>query len=70
MFGYYPLIDRSGGGGEAGPKRQPYYFQIALQEGLATSGIPEYLRMTVKPLVDLILAGEDLSNVDKQKLLD
>ena len=31
-FGYYPLIDRSGGGGAAGPKRKPYYMQVVLQE--------------------------------------
>lgn len=25
-YGYYPLIDRSEGGGEAGPTRDPLYF--------------------------------------------
>lgn len=29
-FGYYPLLDRSGGGGAAGPTRSPYYFQVSL----------------------------------------
>ena len=50
MFGYYPLLDRSGGGGSAGPVRRPYYFQVALQESLGLSGIPEYLRILAKPI--------------------
>lgn len=50
MFGYYPLLDRSGGGGSAGPVRRPYYFQVALQESLELSGIPEYLRILAKPI--------------------
>ena len=29
-FGYYPLIDRSGGGGKAGPARDPYYMQVCV----------------------------------------
>ena len=41
LLGYYPLLDRSAGGGHAGPKRPKYYFQIALQEPNALSGIPE-----------------------------
>ena len=59
LFGYYPLLDRSGGGGHAGPKRPKYYFQIALQEPNALSGIPEYLRIIAKPIVDIILNGSD-----------
>ena len=50
MFGYYPLLDRSGGGGSAGPVRRPYYFQVALQESQRLSGIPEYLRILAKPI--------------------
>jgi len=59
MYGYYPLIDRSGGGGQSGPRRPKYYFQIALQENEELSGIPEYLRILMKPVVDVILAGGD-----------
>eukprot|EP00908_Phaeocystis_cordata_P007617 Transcript_18272.p1 GENE.Transcript_18272~~Transcript_18272.p1 ORF type:complete len:354 (-),score=162.70 Transcript_18272:258-1319(-) len=59
MFGFYPLIDRSGGGGHAGPKRPKYYFQVALQEPEALSGVPEYLRILTKPVVDVILSGGD-----------
>ena len=50
LFGYYPLLDRSGGGGHAGPKRPKYYFQIALQEPNALSGIPEYARKAYRKI--------------------
>ena len=60
LYGYYPLIDRSGGGGLAGVARPPYYFQVALAESTALSGIPEYLRIIAKPLADLIMNGTDL----------
>jgi hypothetical protein len=69
-YGFYPLLDRSGGGGEAGPKRPPYYFQVVLQEPDPLSGVPEYLRLAAKPVVDLILAGEDPQTAPRQKLLD
>ena len=42
-FGFYPLIDRSGGGGAAGPQRPPYYMAVVLAEPDALSGIPEYV---------------------------
>jgi len=69
-FGFYPMIDRSGGGGEAGPKRPPYYFSIPLQEPDALSGVPEYLRILAKPMADLILAGHEPSEVPKQAILN
>lgn len=69
MYGFYPLLDRSGGGGLAGPERQPYYFQIALQEGINLSGIPEYLRLLAKPIADAILAGRDPDTMPKRELL-
>jgi len=50
-FGYFPLIDR----------RRNYYMQIvAYEHGEREpySGIPEYLRFVVKPIVDAILADE------------
>ena len=70
MFGYYPLIDRSGGGRAAGPARPGYYFQIALQEPYALSGIPEYLRVMAKPMVDAILSGQDWSTYPRHRLLE
>lgn len=69
-FGFYPMIDRSGGGGEAGPKRPPYYFSIPLQEPDALSGVPEYLRIIAKPIVDLILSGQEPKTVEKQAILN
>jgi len=68
MYGYYPLIDRSGGGKAAGPKRNPYYFQVVLAEEFALTGIPEYLRIAAKPLVDVILSGR--FNVSREELLE
>ena len=67
-FGYYPLIDRSGGVGGAGPIRPPYYFQIPIQEPDALSGIPEYLRILVKPATDIIMAGGQPEAVPKEVL--
>ena len=69
MFGYYPLIDRSGGGGAAGAARPPYYFQIALQESFALSGIPEYLRLMAKPVADVIMSGQDPGSYPRRLLL-
>jgi len=69
LFGYYPLLDRSGGGGLAGPARPKYYFQIALQEPNALSGIPEYLRVVAKPVVDVILNGSDPYTFPRRELL-
>ena len=51
-FGFYPLIDRASG----------YYMQIvAFETGkfYARSGIPEYMRLLVKPLVDAVMRGTD-----------
>lgn len=51
-YGFYPLVDRKLG----------FYMEIVAYEANATfyprSGIPEYLRFLVKPLVDAALAGE------------
>lgn len=50
-FGFYPLIDRANG----------YWMQIvAFENGkfYPRSGIPEYLRVAVKPLVDAIMGGD------------
>jgi len=69
LYGYYPLIDRSGGGGLAGPTRPRLYFQVALQESTRLSGIPEYLRVLAKPVVDLILNGSDPRAADRSNLL-
>ena len=69
LFGYYPLLDRSGGGGSAGPARRPYYFQIAIQEPTALSGIPEYLRLLAKPVVDVILNGSDPRTHSRERYL-
>lgn len=68
-FGYYPLIDRSGGGGKAGPKRSQYYMQVVLQEPDPLSGIPEYLRLVTKPIVDIIMSGGDPTAVPKGYIL-
>jgi len=68
-FGYYPLIDRSGGGGKAGPTRDPYYMQVVLQEPNSLSGIPEYLRLVTKPVVDIIMSGADATKVDPKQIL-
>mgnify|MGYP006883397917 CR=1 FL=1 len=49
-FGYYPLVDR----------KNQYYMQIVADEDgkfYPRSGIPEYLRLLVKPLVDGIMNG-------------
>ena len=54
-FGFYPLIDRKNG----------YYMEIVAYEHTnityPRSGIPEYLRLLVKPLVDAIMAGENIT---------
>eukprot|EP00966_Prymnesium_polylepis_P198369 4597264-Prymnesium_polylepis.2 len=73
LYGYYPLIDRSGGGGAAGPERRRYYLQVALQERQSPSdltGIPEYFRLLVKPVVDVILHGADPAAYPRQALLE
>lgn len=54
-YGYYPLIDRKIG----------YYLQIVAFESEGSypfSGIPEYLGSAIKPVVDAIMTGEDVSN--------
>jgi hypothetical protein len=68
-FGFYPIIDRSGGGGQAGPERPPHYFQVILQEPDPLSGVPEYLRIVAKPISDLILGGQDPTSVTKSSIL-
>jgi len=51
-YGFYPLIDRQKG----------YYLEIVAYEAsrktYPRSGIPEYLRLLVKPLVDAAIAGD------------
>jgi len=69
MYGFYPLLDRSHGGGAAGPQRPAFYFQVVLAEQYAFTGIPEYLRLAAKPLVDVIL-GQASQNTTRQALLD
>ena len=43
-----------------------YYMQIVAYEATPLtyprSGIPEYLRLAVKPLIDAVMAGEDISS--------
>ena len=57
LYGYFPLLDRTRGGGLAGPSRPEFYMQIVCREGDQLSGIPEYLRIVSKPIVDYILSG-------------
>ena len=40
-----------------------------MQESLATSGIPEYLRIVLKPVVDVILSGADPLTASRTDLL-
>jgi len=50
-YGFYPLLDRASG----------YYMQIVAFETWSfypRSGIPEYLRLLVKPMVDAVLRGD------------
>ena len=58
-YGFYPLLDRSGGGGAAGPTRPAHYFQVILQEPDALSGIPEcvFRSCWASVLVDLLRQG-------------
>lgn len=64
-FGYYPLLDR----------RYGYWAQVvAYEHGMAypRSGIPEYLRVLMKPYIDLIVRGKDpydAKNADSLKTL-
>jgi CubicO group peptidase (beta-lactamase class C family) len=51
-FGFYPLIDR----------KNAYYMQIVAYEtgdNYPLSGIPEYLRLAAKPLVDAVMRKDD-----------
>lgn len=68
-FGFYPLYDRSEGGGAAGPKRPPYYLAVVIAESNALSGIPEYLRIVLKPVTDIIMGGGDAINTPRAKIL-
>eukprot|EP00754_Rhynchopus_humris_P036465 Rhum_TRINITY_DN18595_c0_g1::Rhum_TRINITY_DN18595_c0_g1_i1::g.167777::m.167777 len=58
-YAYYPLIDRKRG----------YYMQVVLQESYKKSGIPEYLRIVTKPVVDQIVEGTDPADVNRHDLL-
>jgi len=62
-FGYYPLLDR----------RYGYWAQVVAYEHGASyprSGIPEYLRVLIKPWIDLIIQGKDTYwNHDQLKTL-
>ena len=52
-FGFYPLIDRT----------QNYYMQIVAYESgknYPLSGIPEYLRLAVKPLIDAVMHSNEI----------
>jgi len=54
-FGFYPLIDRKKG----------YYMQVVAYETAVNyprAGIPEYLRLATKPLVDQVMAGVNISS--------
>ena len=59
LYGYYPLIDRKRG----------YYMQVVLQESMEKSGIPEYLRIITKPVVDAIMSGKDTAKVNRYDFL-
>ena len=53
-YGYWPMIDRKNG----------YYVQVVVMESgayYARSGIPEYLGAVIKPIIDEIMAGTDVS---------
>lgn len=53
-FGYYPLLDRKNG----------FYLNVVAYEVgqfYPRSGIPEYLGLAVKPLVDAIMRGENIT---------
>eukprot|EP00039_Didymoeca_costata_P018593 m.334112 g.334112 ORF g.334112 m.334112 type:complete len:484 (+) comp17291_c0_seq1:48-1499(+) len=68
FYGYYPLIDRSMGA--AGSLTYPpYYFQVAVAETSALSGIPEYLRLVAKPAADILMAGKNPANASRSELL-
>merc|ERR1712196_449705 len=69
-YGNYPLIDRSTGGGQAGPVRPSHYWALNIAESLTVSGIPEYLRIISKPYSDLILNGTDPTTVSNSDLLN
>eukprot|EP00750_Incisomonas_marina_P032142 INCI8908.1.p1 GENE.INCI8908.1~~INCI8908.1.p1 ORF type:complete len:477 (+),score=103.92 INCI8908.1:120-1550(+) len=69
-LGIYPLLDRSGGGGLAGPVRPAHYWALIIAEPDELSGIPEYLRILAKPVSDLILNGTDPVSVPQQTLLN
>lgn len=50
-FGFYPLIDRANG----------YYMAVVAfetNEFYPRSGIPEYLRLAVKPFIDAVMSGD------------
>jgi hypothetical protein len=67
--GNYPLIDRSTGGGEAGPVRPQHYWNLHISEEYEQSGTPEYLRIISKPVSDFILNGTDPSTINNTALL-
>jgi len=43
--------------------------QVVLQEPNSLSGIPEYLRLVTKPVVDIIMSGADATKVDPKQIL-
>ena len=47
LYGYTPLIDR----------HRNYYMQIVLREVGNLAGLPAYLRIVIKPLLDALIAG-------------
>lgn len=54
-FGFFPLIDR----------RLGYYFEVVAYESgtfYPRSGIPEYFAQAIKPIVDDIMSGKDVSD--------
>jgi hypothetical protein len=42
---------------------------VALQESYALSGIPEYLRVLAKPVVDVILSGANPDTYPRERML-
>ena len=67
--GVYPLIDRSEGGGLAGPERNQSYFGVMVDEVEALTGLPEYFRIIAKPVTDVLVGGHKLSEVTDDELL-
>ena len=43
--------------------------KVVLQEPNQLSGIPEYLRLVTKPVIDVIMSGADATKVDPKQIL-